>query len=177
MNPKQLFEIRESTQDDVAQLADVYANAFPDEELMPLVVALLESKEEVVSLVACVDRALVGHILMTMCGIEGRSERVALLAPLGVVSAWQRRGAGAALIAEGLRRVKALGATQVHVLGDPAYYGRFGFRADAGVAPPYPLPKEWDTAWQSLSLQPGETTLEGRLSVPGPWRQPALWGP
>ena len=103
MNPKQLFEIRESTQDDVAQLADVYANAFPDEELMPLVVALLESKEEVVSLVACVDRALVGHILMTMCGIEGRSERVALLAPLGVVSAWQRRGAGAALIAEGLR--------------------------------------------------------------------------
>ena len=177
MNPKQLFEIRESTPDDVAALADVYADAFPDEKLMPLVVALLASKEDVVSLVACVDRALVGHILMTMCGIEGRSERVALLAPLGVVSAWQGKGAGSALVAEGLRRVKSSGARQVHVLGDPAYYGRFGFHADAGVAPPYPLPEEWSTAWQALSLQPGEATLEGRLSVPGPWRQPALWGP
>ncbi len=177
MNPKQLFEIRESTPDDVAPLADVYADAFPDEELMPLVVSLLESKEDVVSLVACVDRALVGHILMTMCGIEGRSERVALLAPLGVVSAWQGKGAGSALVAEGLRRVKSSGARQVHVLGDPAYYGRFGFHADAGVAPPYPLPEEWSAAWQALSLQPGEATIEGRLSVPEPWRQPALWGP
>lgn len=177
MTAKPEFEIRDSTPDDIAPLRIVYADAFPDEELMPLVVALIETEKDVVSLVACVDRALVGHILMTMCGIEGRSERVALLAPLGVVSAWQRKGAGAALIAEGLRRVKALGATQVHVLGDPAYYGRFGFRADAGVAAPYPLPEEWNTAWQSLSLRDGAPTLPGRLVVPGPWLQPALWAP
>ncbi len=177
MNPKQPFEIRDSTPEDVVALADVYADAFPHEELVPLVVALLEMKEDVVSLVACIDRALVGHILMTMCGIEGRSERVALLAPLGVVSAWQKRGVGSALVAEGLRRVKASGATQVHVLGDPAYYGRFGFRADAGVAAPYPLPPEWYPAWQSLSLRDGAPALTGKLLVPGPWRQPALWSP
>lgn len=177
MTAKPEIEIRDSTPDDIAPLRIVYADAFPDEDLMSLVVALLEPGFPVVSLVASVDGAIVGHILMTLCGIEGRDESVALLGPLGVVSTWQNRGVGAALIAGGMRRVKASGAAQVHVLGDPTYYGRFGFRADDGVAAPYPLPEEWSTAWQSLSLQPGEATLQGRLVVPGPWRQPALWAP
>jgi len=169
--------IRDSTPDDIARLRIVYADAFPDEDLVPLVAELLKLEEPVLSLVALVDGAIVGHILMTPCGIEGRDAKVSLLGPLAVVSAWQRKGVGAALIAEGLRRVKASGATQVHVLGDPAYYGRFGFGADAGVAAPYPLPEEWSTAWQSLSMRDGASTLAGRLVVPEPWRQPALWAP
>lgn len=177
MTAKPEIRIRDGTPDDIAPLRVVYADAFPGEELMPLVVSLVETEKGVLSLVACAGRAIVGHILTTLCGIEGRRHGVALLGPLGVVSAWQRKGVGTALIAEALRRVKASGATQVQVLGDPAYYGRFGFRADAGVAAPYPLPEEWSTAWQSLSLQPGEAALQGRLVVPGPWRQPALWAP
>lgn len=177
MTAKPEIQIRESAPHDIAPLRIVYANAFPEEELMPLVVAMLEPGFPVVSLVASVDGAIVGHMLMTLCGIEGRGESVALLGPLGVVSAWQRKGVGAALVAEGLRRVKASGAVQVHVLGDPAYYGRFGFRADAGVAAPYPLPEEWSTAWQSLSLRDGAPTVPGKLVVPGPWREPALWAP
>lgn len=177
MNAKTESDIRESAAADIESLRIVYAEAFPEEELMPLVVALLEPGSPVVSLVASVDGAIVGHILMTLCGIEGRSERVALLGPLGVAPAWQKKGVGTALVAKGLRRVKASGAAQVHVLGDPAYYGRFGFRADAGVAAPYPLPEEWKTAWQSLSLRDGAPTLTGKLVVPEPWRQPALWAP
>ena len=65
----------------------------------------------------------------------------------------------------------------VCVLGDPAYYGRFGFEPDDRVAPPYPLPQEWRSAWQSLSLCGNDRPARGTLSVPPPWRQPALWAP
>ena len=46
------------------------------------------------------------------------------------------------LIGEGLQRLKALGAAGCVLLGDPAYYSRFGFVADPkltldGVPPEY----------------------------------------
>lgn len=177
MTAKPEIEIRESLPDDVAPLKMVYADAFPDEDLMPLVVDLLGLRSDVLSLVALADGGIVGHILMTMCGIEGRRENLALLGPLGVISAWQRKGVGAALIADALWRLGASGAARVFVLGDPAYYGRFGFRADEDVAAPYPLPEEWAAAWQSLPLRDDAPTVQGRLVVPEPWRQRALWAP
>ncbi|MHA1189117.1 MAG: GNAT family N-acetyltransferase, partial [Alphaproteobacteria bacterium] len=65
----------------------------------------------------------------------------------------------------------------VYVLGDPAYYRRLGFESEDSVKPPYPLPEEWRGAWQSLGLGAGKPPLRGKLSVPQPWRQRALWAP
>jgi putative acetyltransferase len=53
------------------------------------------------------------------------------LAPLAVAAPHRRRGIGAALVRAGLDRLIACRETVVFVLGDPAYYGRFGFDADA----------------------------------------------
>jgi putative acetyltransferase len=61
------------------------------------------------------------------------------------------------------------------VLGDPAYYGRFGFIQEHKVTPPYPLPTQWVNAWQSIKQCDREPPLAGKLSVPEPWRQSALW--
>ncbi|HHZ09195.1 MAG TPA: hypothetical protein GX405_10510 [Rhizobiales bacterium] len=49
------IDIREGTPDDIVPLEIVYADAFPYEGLMPLVVVLLEPRFAVVSLVASVD--------------------------------------------------------------------------------------------------------------------------
>jgi putative acetyltransferase len=42
----------------------------------------------------------------------------------------QRRGVGALLVRSGLRHLKAQGYAAATLLGDPAYYGRFGFSPD-----------------------------------------------
>ena len=63
------------------------------------------------------------------------------------------------------------------VLGDPAYYGRFGFVPEESVTPPYPLPEEWADAWQSLRREPATILEDGALSLPAAWMDPALWGP
>ena len=55
------------------------------------------------------------------------------LGPLSVAPAWQGRGVGQALVQDGLRALEALGAAGCVVLGDPAYYGRFGFESDLAL--------------------------------------------
>ncbi len=169
------IEIRESRTNDVGSIMELYPDAFPDEDLLPVVRELLREAQNVLSLVAIADRALAGHVIFTTCGIVGTSDKVSLLGPLAVAPARQRQGVGGALVRAGLRQVESTGANQVFVLGDPAYYGRFGFEADDAVVPPYPLPEEWRAAWQSLSLRGDQPPLSGTLSVPQPWRQQALW--
>ena len=58
------------------------------------------------------------------------------LAPLAVAPACQKQGIGAALVRQGFTELQALGARGCVVLGDPAYYGRFGFKADPALACP-----------------------------------------
>lgn len=170
-------EIRESLPSDLASIEKLYPDAFPDEDLVPLVRELLQEAPIVLSLVGIIDTSLVGHVMFTTCGVVGSSDKVALLGPLAVARAWQRRGIGSAIVHAGLQRLENAGVTQVYVLGDPAYYGRLGFVPEVGVEPPYPLPAEWGGAWQSIGLRSAEPSLRGKLSVPQPWLQPGLWAP
>jgi putative acetyltransferase len=171
------IEIRESLSGDVGSIERLYPTAFPDEDLLPVVRDLLKEGPAVLSLVATVDGTLAGHVMFTACGLAGQPGTVSLLAPLAVAPAHQRRGIGSALVRAGLQRVKDNGALKACVLDDPAYYGRLGFEPEADITPPYDLPEAWHEAWQSLGLTETAQPVRGRLVVPRPWHQPALWLP
>lgn len=170
-------DIRESTSGDVAAIEALYRDAFPDEDLVPLVRDLLQEPAGVLSLVAEVGAALVGHAAFTRCALAGDRDAAALLGPLAVAPAHQRQGLGSALVREGLRRSDDVGVRHVCVLGDPAWYGRLGFGPEARVRPPYELPPAWRDAWQSLRLGGATAPPVATLDVPEPWRRPALWAP
>lgn len=93
------------------------------------------------SLVAAGDE-VIGHVAFSPVLIDGDEIGWFGLGPLAVRPDRQRGGIGAELVREGLARVRALGARGVVVLGDPAYYGRFGFAVHPalqlpGVPPEY----------------------------------------
>jgi putative acetyltransferase len=116
-------------------------------------------------------------VIFTKCDVRGSDASAVLLGPLAVAPAWQRRGVGSALVRTGLRRLEDMGVGLVFVLGDPAYYERFGFRHESTVEPPFVLPDEYVRAWQSQSFGEKKLRCSGRLSVPRQWLEPALWGP
>lgn len=94
------------------------------------------------SLVDDRDGAIAGHIAFSPVTVEGASCDWYGLAPVSVAPDHQGQGIGAGLIREGLAQLKALGAQGCVLLGDPAYYGRFGFQnvprlTLAGVPPEY----------------------------------------
>jgi len=171
------LQIRESRRDDLAAIESLYPEAFPDENLLPLVHDLLNDPIVAISLVGTIDTRIVGHAIFTKCGVVGNSVNAALLGPLAVAPAWQRQGIGSAIVRAGFRRLEDADVNRVYVLGDPAYYRRLGFLPESLVEPPYPLPAEWDGAWQSQNLGETTTPCAGKLSVPPQWLQPALWAP
>ncbi|WP_207900400.1 GNAT family N-acetyltransferase [Shinella sp. JR1-6] len=94
------------------------------------------------SLVMEADGAIVGHVAFSPVTVSDGSTDWYGLGPISVDPARQGEGIGGRLIGEGLQRLKALGAAGCVLLGDPAYYSRFGFVADPkltldGVPPEY----------------------------------------
>lgn len=169
------IEIRESRPGEQSAIQALYPRAFPEEDLLPVVTALLHETDGVISLVALSDGLVVGHAVFTDCGIEGSDRRIALLGPLCVDPDHQRNGIGQALIREGIVCMGMRGAALICVLGDPEYYGRTGFLPERGISTPYPIPEEWRDAWQSVSTGEAVDGPKGRMIVPAPWRDPVLW--
>jgi predicted N-acetyltransferase YhbS len=65
-----------------------------------------------------------------------------LLGPLAVAADARNRGVGAALVQRALREARRLGHRAVLLVGDAAYYGRFGFSAAKAGALRLPGPFE-----------------------------------
>jgi predicted N-acetyltransferase YhbS len=93
-----------------------------------------------------------------------RAARIVVLAPLSVSTEWRRRGIGAALVRASLEELRTSGCDLVLVLGDPAYYGRFGFvpAAEFCLRTPYDGPHQ-----QALPLTERGRTARGlRVTYP-----------
>jgi putative acetyltransferase len=84
------------------------------------------------SLVAVEKDVIVGHVAFSPVTIGGRTGWY-VLGPVAVRRDRRRRGIAARLISEGLTTLKVQGAGGCVVLGNPAYYGRFGFTSDPYV--------------------------------------------
>ena len=139
--------------------------------------ALVRGEATTLSFAAFDGEEPIGHALFTLHPVGGEAEAGALLGPLAVRPDRQGAGLGSALVRNGMERLAARGVGHVFVLGDPAYYGRFGFRAERDARPPHDLPPEWEEAWQSLALDGAEPLPPGPLDLPRPWMDPALWRP
>lgn len=123
--------------------------AFGGEGEAELVDALLDGPVECISMVAELDGMIVGHVLLSR--LVG-PERALALAPLGVDPEWRDFLIGTELTNRAIAKARGEGWHAIFVVGDPVYYGRFGFKADlAGhVGTPYPGPH-----FMALELVPG----------------------
>lgn len=80
------------------------------------------------SLVAWCSHAAVGHALFSWIdAVATDAVHVLALGPIGVLPAYQGQGIGASLIHAGVSWARSEERGVIAVLGDPSYYGRFGF--------------------------------------------------
>lgn len=168
---RRLMIIRREAPDDVTAISEVTAAAFRGVEHSvppgepggpPVEVDLIDRLRAddgwipELSLVAESDGVVVGHVLGSRA-IVGEVPAIGL-GPLSVAPGWQRSGVGAALMHAVLGAAEALDEQLVGLLGDPAYYSRFGFVSAESVGVTAP-----DAAWgayfqvRSLSAYRGDT--------------------
>ncbi|QOF73442.1 N-acetyltransferase [Aminobacter sp. SR38] len=124
-----MMSIRAATPRDREAIRLVEEHAFGQQAEAGLVDALVAEGDAVVELVAEEDGDVVGHILFSRLYIQngGKTVPAVALAPLAVEPDFHGTGIGGALVREAHIRLKDAGETIAVVLGDPAYYGRFGY--------------------------------------------------
>jgi putative acetyltransferase len=130
--------IRDEALTDAAEIGAVIAAAFAGQPYSDgreprIVQALRRAAALTISLVVEDASRIVGHIAFSPLKVGDARDWFAL-GPLAVLPEVQRRGFGTALLGTGLERLRMQGAKGCALVGEPAFYRRFGFRAVPGVS-------------------------------------------
>ncbi|WP_078668575.1 GNAT family N-acetyltransferase [Chitinophaga eiseniae] len=140
------YIIRKERQSDIPQIHAVTKEAFlvaehasGTEQL--IIRALRNSGRLTLSLVAEERGMIIGHVAISPVAISSGEEGWYGLGPVSVMPDRQGAGVGSALIRASLDELRQLSAKGCVVLGEPAYYGRFGFKADARLLYPEAPPE------------------------------------
>jgi putative acetyltransferase len=152
-------QIRPAEFTDHGSIDILLKTAFSGPDEARLVVSLRAAQADALELVAEADGVVQGMVLFSPVTLKpdlGEAIFGLGLAPLAVLPAVQNRGIGGALVEAGLGFMRPLGAPFCVLLGDPAYYRRFGFQ------PARAQNLHWDNdlndqhgdAFQYLSLAP-----------------------
>jgi putative acetyltransferase len=153
------MNIRIATIQDCENIRRVYLSAFPEHEnerVAKLAIDLLSenSTPPTMSLIAETDGSVVGHVAFSPVGIENKESCQAyILAPLAVEPGYQKHRFGSALIEYGIQQLSAIGVNIAFVYGDPKYYGRFGFNADAARNYKTPYKLQYPFGWQAIVIR------------------------
>jgi len=154
----EIMNIRIATNQDRDDVQRVHLCAFPQGEreiVSKLAIDLLfeETTPQTISLVAETDGAIVGHIAFSPVIIDNNENfQGYILAPLGVKPDYQKRRIASKLIECGIQQLSVMGVNVVFVYGDPKYYGRFGFSADAAHQYTTPYKLLYPFGWQAVVL-------------------------
>ena len=130
------MKIRAENHSDITEIETLIYRAFenhphhepgvkPTEHL--IVNKLRDAKVLSLSLVCEDQTGIIGHIAFSPIFINGEESVWYGLGPVSVMPERQSEGIGGALIREGLSQLKTQGIAGIVLLGEPKYYGRFGF--------------------------------------------------
>lgn len=138
---------------DIEAISRLTEAAFRNEEYSShtehfIVNALRRTGQLSISLVAAEHDEILGHVAISPVSISSGVTGWYGLGPISVRPDRQGKGIGSALMRAALQQLRQQGAAGCVVLGDPAYYGRFGFKAHPGLELP-DVPPEY---FQALSF-------------------------
>ncbi len=109
---------------------------FSDHTEQDMIERLRQRGRLVLSKVVDHDGQIVGHVAFSrMLNGDEFTEWYAL-GPIAVEPAHQRKGVGSDLIKSCVEELRSSGALGIALVGDPAYYSRFGFTVSPEHVPP-----------------------------------------
>ena len=163
--------IRPERPSDVAAIDAVTVAAFLEaphtgynEQL--IVKALRDDSALSISLVAEIDGVVVGHVATSSVAISDGTSGWLGLGPISVLPELQREGIGSRLMRALMTLMESNGYGGCVLLGDPAFYSRFGFEPQAGLVLP-DVPPEYFLAVAFIAPMPiGTVTYHAAFSLP-----------
>ncbi|HGM4723585.1 TPA: GNAT family N-acetyltransferase [Serratia marcescens] len=136
---------------DAAGIDALLRRAFGRDDEADLVQQLREDGLLTLGVVATDDEGgVVGYAAFSPVDVAGEDRQWVALAPLAVDESLRRQGLAEKLVYEGLDSLNEFSYAAVVVVGDPAYYGRFGFKPAAA----YGLNCRWPDTESAFQVYP-----------------------
>ncbi len=134
-----MISVRDAKEGDSTAIRKVLVENFPSSAEADLVDRLISDGAARITIVAVEDENLAGYCMFSEMEAPFRALG---LGPVSAARAMRGKGVGSLLIREGLHRAEAEDWQGVFVLGNPEYYGRFGFNRElaSGFENPYAGP-------------------------------------
>lgn len=166
-------------------IEDLFQSTFTDSEgseegalIGQLVRNLLSdtTPEEIQVFLARAGDDLIGAAVFSRLSYPKDPRLVFLLSPMAVATRWQGQGVGQRLLAHALASLREAGVDVAITYGDPAFYGKVGFRAvnESIARPPLPLSQPEGWIGQSLTEEPLEA-LKGSSTCVAALNDPSFW--
>jgi putative acetyltransferase len=130
-----------------------------------IVRALRDAGQLSVSLVAEHDGVIVGHVAISPVTVSDGATNWFGLGPVSVAPPHQGRGIGSRLVTQALTELRLRGAAGCVVLGEPGYYGRFGFRAVPQLVLPGVPPEYFQALWFRDQLPSGNVAYHASFDA------------
>lgn len=129
------MNIRSERTEDIDAIFAIHASSFEGDQEALIVDDLRASGELLCSLVADRGGVLLGHVAVSKASMVKVDMAVAAIGPIAVVERCRRQGVGSALMEAAISWLDAHRFGLTVLLGDPAFYQRFGFKpaAPAGL--------------------------------------------
>lgn len=119
---------------------------------------------------------IIGAAIFTPLTFAEDPRRVVLLSPVAVAPERQRQGVGRAMLHHALADLRTDAVDAAITYGDPAYYGRVGFRPIAEAQARAPLPLSQPQGWLGQSLTgPDMPVLRGASRCVAPLDRADIW--
>lgn len=144
--------IRKVRKEDYQQIKELIVIAFTESEYgytgEDELVEKIRLEDNYLEVVCVENEKIVGHGLLSSSWIESDLGEVVscglVLAPLAILPDYQGRGIGEKIIVELESDVKDE-MSFISILGDPSYYGRFGYISaeNYGIRPPFEVSNEY----------------------------------
>ncbi|MGH8052424.1 MAG: GNAT family N-acetyltransferase [Stenotrophomonas sp.] len=147
------LHIRDERPDDIEAIDRITQAAFAEQPYSShteqfIVAALRNAGQLTLSLVAVKGDKVIGHVAVSPVTLSSGDNGWHGLGPISVAPAHQQQGVGSALMQTAIARLQAAGSAGCVLLGEPAYYARFGFKANPALELPG-VPAEY---FQTLSF-------------------------
>lgn len=132
-----------------------------------IVDALREARALSISLVAEDDGVVVGHVAVSPISISSGTSDWYGLGPIAVSPDRQGQGIGSRLMRAALQELEEKGASGCVLVGDPAYYCRFGFKHQDSLVYPDLPPEYFQVIAFSHPVPQGVATFHRAFDVKG----------
>lgn len=164
------IDIRDERNDDADKIHRITETAF---QAVPytehteqfIVRALRQANALAVSQVAEANGELIGHVAISAVQISDGAVNWFGIGPISVLPEYQSKGVGSRLMKSALVELMTKGAAGCVVLGDPVYYGRFGFNVIDGLVFPGVPPEYFQARSFGGDFPQGEVTYHEAFGV------------